>query len=100
MNFESGYYLAIVGLALLVGMFFKASNVKDKFIPSICGFTGLILGVAAFITNVPDFPAHDWLNAAFIGAISGLAATGAHQTIKQLKTKEVEEIVEGTSGNE
>ena len=36
-------------------------------------------------------PADDIITAAAIGIISGLAATGSNQIIKQLKTKEGEE---------
>ena len=44
----------------------------------------LILGVAAWAMGVPDYPAHDWLNAAAVGIVSGWAATGLNQSIKQL----------------
>ena len=33
---------------------------------------------------MPDFPATDYITAAAIGIVSGLAATGAHQAAKQL----------------
>jgi len=34
--------------------------------------------------NVPDFPATDPLTALAVGIVSGLAATGADQVIKQI----------------
>lgn len=34
--------------------------------------------------NVPDFPAADPLTALAVGIVSGLAATGADQVIKQI----------------
>lgn len=37
--------------------------------------------------GVPDFPAHDWLNAAAVGIVSGWAATGLNQSVKQLSDK-------------
>ena len=40
-------------------------------------------GVAAMYINVPDFPAADPLTALAVGIVSGLAATGADQIIKQ-----------------
>ena len=52
--------------------------------PIICGAAGLILGVVAWAMGVPDFPAHDWLNAAAVGIVSGWAATGLNQSVKQL----------------
>ena len=33
---------------------------------------------------MPDFPATDYITAAAIGIVSGLAATGANQAMKQL----------------
>ena len=45
---------------------------------------GGLLGVAAMYINVPDFPATDPLTALAVGIVSGLAATGADQVIKQI----------------
>lgn len=55
-------------------------------IPVVCGLTGGILGVAGMYL-MPEFPATDVINAAAIGIVSGLAATGAHQVIKQASKK-------------
>lgn len=33
-------------------------------------------------------PAHDWLNTAAVGIASGWAATGVHQSVKQLTKQE------------
>ena len=49
-----------------------------------CGALGGLLGVAAMYINVPDFPAADPLTALAVGIVSGLAATGADQVIKQI----------------
>ena len=63
----------------------KASEkVKDENIPVTCGVAGAALGVAGMYI-MPDFPAHDVINAAAIGIVSGLAATGIDQAKKQLK---------------
>ena len=42
-------------------------------------------GVAGLYT-MPGFPAGDTITAAAIGVVSGLAATGAQQAVKQLCT--------------
>ena len=81
--------LGIIGLAaitvicLLIGQAVKASAVDSKWIPIICGVCGMILGIAAMYI-MPDFPATDYITAAAIGIVSGLAATGAHQAMRQL----------------
>lgn len=75
---------AITAVAYLIGMAVKAIGAADKWIPTICGAAGLVLGVAAWAVGVKDFPAHDWLNAAAVGIVSGWAATGVHQSVKQL----------------
>ena len=74
---------AITVICLLIGQAVKASAVNSKWIPIICGVCGLILGIAAMYI-MPDFPATDYITAAAIGIVSGLAATGANQAIKQL----------------
>jgi hypothetical protein len=58
----------------------KQTPLANKWLPSICGALGGLLGVAAMYINVPDFPATDPLA---VGIVSGLAATGADQVIKQ-----------------
>ena len=78
---------AITAIAYLLGMAVKATEAADKWIPIICGATGLILGVVAWAMGVPDFPANDWLNAAAVGIVSGWAATGLNQSVKQLSDK-------------
>ena len=76
---------AITAVAYLVGMAVRATGVADKWIPTICG---VVLGVVAWTVGVKDFPAHDWLNAAAVGIASGWAATGVHQSVKQLTKQE------------
>lgn len=69
----------------------KATPLDNKWLPVIAGFFGAVLGEAAMFL-MPDFPATDYLTAAAIGIVSGLAATGAHQIYKQL-TKESDQEV-------
>lgn len=87
MDFGIASVAAITAIAYLLGMAVKATEAADKWIPIICGAAGLILGVVAWAMDVPDFPAHDWLNAAAVGIVSGWAATGLNQSIKQLSDK-------------
>lgn len=82
--------LGVVGVASITLICFgiafamkKAGILPSKFIPAFCVGLGLILGIVGYFL-VPDFPATDWLTALAVGAASGWAATGAHQTVKQL----------------
>lgn len=78
---------AIVVICYLAGLICKTiGNEKlDKFIPSICGVLGAILGVVIFLT-IPNFiPASNWAIAVAIGIVSGLSATGINQIYKQIK---------------
>ncbi len=83
MDFGIVSVAAITTICYLGGMACKASEkVKDEIIPVVCGTIGGALGIAGMYL-MPDFPAGDVINAAAIGIVSGLAATGAHQVIKQ-----------------
>lgn len=75
---------AITVLCYLIAAGLKATAIDNKWLPVICGIAGVLLGIAALYLGMPDFPAHDPLNAAAIGAVSGLAATGINQIGKQL----------------
>lgn len=80
-----GTVMAIVVIAYLVGLGAKnISTIKDEAIPVIVGVCGGILGVVGMFV-MPDFPAHDILNAIAIGIVSGLASTGVNQVWKQAK---------------
>ena len=68
-------------IATVIG---KSCAPSETWILFICGGVGLILGVVTWAMDVPDFPAHDWLNAAAVGIVSGWAATGLNQSVKQL----------------
>ena len=78
---------AIVVICYLVGLGCKAvgSAHLDKFIPTICGVVGGILGIASYLT-IPNFiPGDNWITAVATGVVSGLAATGINQIYKQIK---------------
>ena len=88
---------AIVVLAFLVGLTWKkADRLNDKWIPCVCGFVGLVLGVVGR-TVIDGFPAVDTITAAAIGVVSGLAATGAHQIYKQL-SESIEDDLKSAGG--
>ena len=81
--------LGIAGVAVitvicfLVGEVVQATGLDNKWIPIICGVVGAALGIAGMFI-MPDFPAGDYLTAAAVGIVSGLAATGINQVYKQL----------------
>ena len=64
----------------------KATPLDNKWLPVICGVSGGVLGVVSAYV-IPDFPASDPITAVAVGIVSGLAATGAHQAVKQLSVK-------------
>ena len=74
---------AISVMCWLTGEAVKLSPLDNKWIPLICGICGGILGLLG-MNVMPDFPAGDLMSAGAVGIVSGLAATGADQAIKQL----------------
>ncbi|MBR5896259.1 MAG: enolase [Lachnospiraceae bacterium] len=88
MSFDILGIIAVPAIAIicyLVGIGVKASPLDDKFIPIIVGVIGGIIGVVAFLTGMPNFPAKDVITAIAVGIVSGLASTGINQIYKQLK---------------
>ena len=83
MDFGIAGVAAITVIAYLIGSAVKATSLDNRWIPSICGTVGGILGVLA-IRIMPDFPATDYITAVAVGIVSGLAATGVNQISKQL----------------
>lgn len=82
---QMGTVLAITVIAYLVGYAAKLiPQIKDEAIPVIVGLCGGILGVIGMYV-IPDFPAHDIINAIAVGVVSGLASTGVNQVWKQAK---------------
>lgn len=85
MNLEFISVTAIVVICYLIGLGAKVAPIDDKYIPLIVGIVGGIVGVVAFLTGMPEFPAHDIITAIAVGISSGLASTGVNQVYKQLK---------------
>ena len=83
MNNQIVYVAAITVIAWLVACGVKATKIDNRWLPVICGACGAALGVVGLYV-MPDFPAHDVLNAAAVGIVSGLAATGSHELVKQI----------------
>lgn len=82
---------AISVICYLAGLIVKATPWdNNKLIPIVCGVLGGILGVAAYMLGMPEFPATDYLTAAAVGIVSGLAATGINQAVKQLTNNKEE----------
>lgn len=83
MDFGIAGVAAITVIAYLIGSAVKATTLDNRWIPSICGTVGGILGILA-MRIMPDFPATDYITAVAVGIVSGLAATGVNQIGKQL----------------
>ena len=77
---------AITVICALAAQAVKATPLDNKWLPVICGVLGGVLGVVSAYV-IPDFPASDPITAVAVGIVSGLAATGAHQAVKQLSCK-------------
>lgn len=84
MDFGIAGVAAITVIAYAVGQAMRALDRLDRWIPTVCAALGGALGVAGLYI-MPGFPAGDAITAA-IGVVSGLAATGAQQAVKQLCT--------------
>jgi TctA family transporter len=84
MDFGIVSVAAITVICYLLAQGLKATTLDNKWLPVLCGILGGVLGVVALYTNLPDFPAADPLTAIAVGIVSGLAATGANQIVKQL----------------
>ena len=74
---------AITVICYLAGEIVKASGINNKYIPCVVGVVGGVLGVVGMFI-MPDFPANDYITAAAVGIVSGLAATGVNQLVKQV----------------
>lgn len=89
MDFGIAGVAVITVIAYLVGLAVRATALPNRWIPVICAAVGGALGVVGLYT-MPDFPAADILTAIAVGIVSGLAATGIDQTVKQLGSKELD----------
>ena len=83
MEFGMAGVAAITVIAYTLGLLVKAVGLNCKWIPVICAAVGGALGVLGMFC-MPDFPAQDSITACAVGIVSGLAATGMDQMVKQL----------------
>ena len=75
----------ITVICYLAALAIKQTPLANKWLPTICGELGALLGLAGYYGGMVDFPATDPLTALAVGIVSGLAATGADQVMKQAK---------------
>ena len=62
--------------------------IKKKYLPVVAGVSGLILGIISFYL-VPELIGNtNLLTSIAIGIVSGLAATGSNQILKQIRKEE------------
>lgn len=87
-----GSVAAITVICYLVGMTIRQTPLDNKWIPSIVGALGMILGVVGWKV-IPDYPASDLLTALAVGIVSGLASTGVNQVVKQLASEEEKPVI-------
>jgi uncharacterized membrane protein HdeD (DUF308 family) len=75
---------AIVAVVAFICQLVKKTSIDNKWLPIIAGIVGAVIGFLAF-SFAPEYIAiaTNATHALIIGAASGLAATGAHQVIKQ-----------------
>ena len=86
MDFGYTAVAAITVICYLAATAIKATPLGNKWLPVLCGALGAVLGVLGMYI-MPDYPAGDVVTALAVGIVSGLAATGANQAIKQLSHK-------------
>ena len=86
-SFGIGSVAVITVICYLIGQAVKVTSLDNKYIPVIVGICGGVLGVLGMFL-MPDFPATDYMTAVAVGIVSGLAATGINQAIKQATAKE------------
>lgn len=79
---------AIVLICWFVGFCINSlstSQLATRLIPVICGVVGAVLAVIMFFSYPGIIPADDIFTVIAIGIVSGLSATGLHETIEQIK---------------
>ena len=77
---------AITVICYLAAAAAKALGLPGKWLPVLCGLCGGVLGISAMYL-MAEYPAGDLITAAAVGIVSGFAATGVDQAIKQLTGK-------------
>ena len=83
---DLGTVVGIVIISYLIAQGVKQTKIDNKWLPFICGVVGANLGVVGWCIGIPDFADQDIYTAIATGIASGLAATGANQVYKQLKS--------------
>ena len=78
---------AIVVISYMITEIFKMF-INNKYLPIVAGISGGVIGIISFVLQINIMPATDIVSALAIGIISGLAATGSNQIIKQIKSEE------------
>ena len=81
---------AITAICYLLASGLKAAGLNKKWLPTLCGALGGILGPVG-LHFIPAFPASDFLTAVAVGIVSGLAATGGYEAVHQFQKKEESE---------
>ena len=77
----------IMVISYLITEIFKLFIMK-KYLPVVAGASGLILGIISFYL-VPELIGNtNLLTSIAIGIVSGLAATGSNQILKQIRKEE------------
>jgi uncharacterized membrane protein HdeD (DUF308 family) len=76
---------AITVMVYLIACLIRATPLSNKWLPVICGILGGILGVVALFA-MPQFPVDNIFDAIAVGIVSGFAATGVHQSVRQLRS--------------
>lgn len=77
----------IMVISYLITEIFKLF-IKKKYLPVVAGASGLILGIISFYL-VPELIGNtNLLTSIAIGIVSGLAATGSNQILKQIRKEE------------
>lgn len=74
---------AITVICYLAAAAIKAAELPTRYLPVICGVCGGVLGIIS-MRIMPEYPADDLITALAVGIVSGFAATGVDQAIKQL----------------
>lgn len=82
-SFGIGAVAVITIICYLIGQAVKVTSLDNKYIPVIVGICGGLLGVPGMLL-MPDFPATDYMTAVAVGIVSGLAATGVNEAVKQI----------------
>ena len=67
MDFGVATVAAITAIVYIIGLGIRATSLDNKWIPAICGVLGIVLGIVALYTGMPDFPATDPMTAAARG---------------------------------